>query len=269
MGFKEGPPFERQTSEPVRTREIRTRESTMDFQEGPTFQRETPEPVLSPVGDIMTWYVSNLCFTQIESSSSSPKRRRDRPRCWEQSIYPSKEDLVRYLPADIDTSYIFMPHDRPPMSGYISDCSSNATPPSSSRRSVERELSPAVRVEVYPGEFLPLRGAKETFEAIERGHSKSVVCCACGLGLRCVADCELVICPECRIMSPVPRPRRSVSLLEDTEYEDEKNHPYRSSLPQFAPLWSDEDESNHSPEKEKSSVVSTGGVGLGLIIENY
>jgi hypothetical protein len=70
-------------------------------------------------------------------------------------------------------------------------------------------------------------------------------------------------------MSPVPRPRRAVSLLEDTECEDEKNHPYRSSLPQFAPLWSDEDESNHSPEKEKSSVVSTGGVGLGLIIENY
>ena len=295
--------------------------------------------------------------------SSPPNRRlnrtqsyRDARRRLEKSIYPSKEDLGRYLPADIDISDIFdrsrsplplspgvrhrgqsltsgakefdqlsfphvhdgfsqplsqdpaarnaydycsdsyyepreerdyskfeygcshseEPHDPPPMSEHISDCSSNISTQSLRRSPVERERTPVQVLEVYPGEFLQLRGAKETVEAIERGHSQSVFCYACGLGLRCVTDCELVICPDCHIMSPVPR-RRPVSLFEDIECEDEiASCRYRGSLPQLTPLWNDdEDESSHSSRQKGnirsrngSSVGSTGGVGLGLRIDN-
>jgi hypothetical protein len=350
----------------------------MRFQR-PPLQRQTSEPVLAVGG--MTWDLSNLCSTQNESDLFPPNRQLvDRippdnryQRRREHSLYPSKEDLGRSLPADIDTSDVFyrsrsrppsrgnrqrthslpcgakeldqlkpsipdyyrldsktttstrsiilpttnnssthvdqtkydrekydryssqrlspqkqddsrwehggsppceVPQDPPPSPEFISDCSSGASSQSSSRRSVDRRRKP-VQVEVYPGEFLRLRGAKETVEAIERGHSKSVFCYTCGLGLRCVADCDLVICPDCRSMSPVPR--RPASLFEDAECKDEgTSYRYRrGSLPQFNPLWTDDDESFHSPKQKSnirsrngSIVESTGGVGLGLRVDN-
>jgi hypothetical protein len=334
----------------------------MSFQRPPLLERQTLEPILSVGGIVRD--LSNLCSTQNESYSSPPNRGLDRTEIYrdqwrprEQSIYPSKEDLGRHLPADIDTSDIFdrsrspepqtsrdvrhrthqslpsgtrefdqlnfpnihryvqavsqdraardtedecsdsyygpqeqdysrrehgcshqqVPPDPPPIPLSVSDYSSDASSQRSSRRSVERERTP-VQVEVYPGEFLQLRGAKETVEAIERGRSKTVFCYACGLGLRCVADCELVICPDCRIMSPVARRQpAAASLFDDAECEDEDtSYRYRRSLPQFKPLWRDDDESFHSSSKQMSStrsrngrcVGSAGGVGLGLRIEN-
>jgi hypothetical protein len=364
----------------------------MSFQR-PPLQREISESVLSEGG--MTWDrwdLSNLCSTQNNRSSFPPNQRFDwieslrNQRRREKSLYPSKEDLGRSLPADIDTSDIFdrsrsrspsrgnrqrthslpsgdkefdqlnflsvrktkqppipdyneldpsttrtrsfmlpmpnysthadetkydrlsqalspdphahdpdafsdryseslaqdhsrwqhgrshyqVPQEHPPSPPFISDCSSEI--PSSSRRSLEREEGKPVQVEVYPGEFLHLRGAEETVDAIERGHSKSVFCYACGLGLRCVADCDLVICPDCRIMSPVPC--RPTSLVEDAECKDEDtSYRYRGPPPQCSPLWSDDDESFHSyrPTKKKIDMPTrrgcTGGVGLGLRID--
>jgi hypothetical protein len=178
-------------------------------------------------------------------------------------------------------SHYDIPQDPPPSPGFISDCSSDVSSQRrscSSRRSLERERTP-LQVEVYPGEFLHLRGAKETVEAIERGYSKSVFCYACGLGLRCVADCDLVVCPDCRFISPVPC--RPASLFEDAECEeDDTSYRYRASpLPQFNPLWRDDNDSFHAsrPPHEESNTrspnrrifesTSTGGVGLGLRIE--
>ena len=177
-----------------------------------------------------------------------------------------------------------VPHELPPIPVSISDCSSDASSLQSSRACMEEgETRKPLQVEVYPGEFLQLRGAKETFAAVERGHSQSVFCYACGLGLRCVADCELVICPDCRIMSPVPR-RRPASLFEDGECEDHDTaYRYRGSLPQFTPLWKDDDgddgddvvafntskqKSNMRSRNGSSRVGFTGGVGLGLKIEH-
>jgi hypothetical protein len=336
----------------------------MSFQRSP-LRRQTSKPILSIGGT--TWDLSNLCSTQNESYSLPPNRRlyrahqsyRDRRWC-EQSIYPSKEDLGKYLPADIDTSDtsdIFdrsrarprsrgvghrrrqslpngakefdqpkspysihdrysqplsrdlaardtdelngryyesqeqnysrwersrtrdeIPRDPPLIPASISVCSSDVSS-QTSRHSVEKEGTP-VQIEVYPGEFLLLRGAKETLEAIERGHSKSVFCYACGLGLRCVADCDLVICPDCRIMSPVPRRPASLLLEDNAECEDEEDSTsftHRGCLPQFIPLWWEEDDVSFHSSKQKSKVCSwngsslgyTGGVGLGLRIEHY
>ena len=180
-----------------------------------------------------------------------------------------------------------VPHELPPIPVSISDCSYDASSSQSYRTCMEEgETRKPVQVEVYPGKFLQLRGAKETFAAIEQGHSQSVFCYACGLGLRCVADCELVICPDCRIMSPVPR-RRPACLFEDDECEeeDDTSYRYRGSLPQSTPLWSDDEEEEDDDSmtfhtsKQKSNtrgshngssrVEVIGGVGLGLKIEHY
>ena len=337
----------------------------MSYQRPPLRIQTSETPLLSVGG--MAWNLSNLCSTQNESYSLTPNRRLDRKQSYQdqrlreqQSLYPSKEELGRYLPPDIDTSLIFerrprnspaqprqsriaprhrtqslpsgtkefdmlnfpsiydrgyfqllsrdpstcdaddfsdrydepqeryysrlehgcshyeVPHDyTPPIPGFISVCSSDVSYSPSSRHScVERERTP-MQVEVYPGKLMKLRGAKETIEAIARGHSKSVSCYACGLGLRCVADCELVICPECRIMSPVLC--QPTSLFEDAECEHEEedtSYRYLGSMPRLLPLWRDDDESFHSYIQKsnvhswnRSSLESTGGVGLGLKIE--
>jgi hypothetical protein len=66
-------------------------------------------------------------------------------------------------------------------------------------------------IEVCPGVFMLLRGAEETLQAIESGFAIEAMCFCCEQGLQCIADADLVICPDCRICSPLP-------VLED--YED-------------------------------------------------
>jgi hypothetical protein len=76
----------------------------------------------------------------------------------------------------------------------------------SSTNNTYRRARPApqpVEVEVSPGEFMPLRGSDETLEAIEMGYARIVTCFACSASLACVPDCELVICPDCRVISPI------------------------------------------------------------------
>lgn len=65
--------------------------------------------------------------------------------------------------------------------------------------------SPRPEVEVSPGVYMALRGTDETIQAIETGRGKLVFCLACSTALQCVPDCDLVICPDCRVFSPVPK----------------------------------------------------------------
>lgn len=68
----------------------------------------------------------------------------------------------------------------------------------------EKEKShQALEVEVAPGEYMPLRGSVETLKAIESGKACIVTCFACEAGLWCVPDADLVLCPDCRILSPL------------------------------------------------------------------
>eukprot|EP00538_Stauroneis_constricta_P002396 CAMPEP_0119570156 /NCGR_PEP_ID=MMETSP1352-20130426/43471_1 /TAXON_ID=265584 /ORGANISM="Stauroneis constricta, Strain CCMP1120" /LENGTH=489 /DNA_ID=CAMNT_0007619821 /DNA_START=252 /DNA_END=1721 /DNA_ORIENTATION=+ len=63
--------------------------------------------------------------------------------------------------------------------------------------------SRALTIEVTPGVYLPLRGSKETLEAVEWGFASRINCMGCSISLGCVPDCQVVICPECRFMSPM------------------------------------------------------------------
>lgn len=61
------------------------------------------------------------------------------------------------------------------------------------------------KIEVAPGFYMELRGSQETMKYIQLGLSTNVTCVCCQVELRCIADAELVICPDCRVMSPVPQ----------------------------------------------------------------
>lgn len=86
----------------------------------------------------------------------------------------------------------------PPMN-QSSNRSSQTPPSTSTSTSTGKKLT----VEVGPDISMPLRGADETWKAIEDGKVTITSCISCQIELNCVADAQLVICPECTMMSPV------------------------------------------------------------------
>jgi len=48
-----------------------------------------------------------------------------------------------------------------------------------------------------------LRGSEETWGAIKRGNYASVTCEACQADLCCIADADMIVCPDCRCVSPL------------------------------------------------------------------
>lgn len=60
-----------------------------------------------------------------------------------------------------------------------------------------------LHIEVYPGVFSPLRGANETNRAISLGCFKDTSCFDCMARIRCIQDAEYVLCPTCKVISPL------------------------------------------------------------------
>ncbi len=60
-----------------------------------------------------------------------------------------------------------------------------------------------LQIEISPGVFVRLRGSEETWSAIQSGNSTHATCYSCELSLLCIADAEYVICPACRVVSPL------------------------------------------------------------------
>jgi hypothetical protein len=58
-------------------------------------------------------------------------------------------------------------------------------------------------VEVTPGVFMKLRGSAETWQAIRLNRIINTRCICCYITLHCVRDADYVICPDCRVVSPV------------------------------------------------------------------
>jgi hypothetical protein len=77
--------------------------------------------------------------------------------------------------------------------------STQTTHDSSQRKATKERL----QIQITPGEYMPLRGAQETWEAINNGSSRIVDCVGCQSVLQCVYDCQLVICPDCKLVSLV------------------------------------------------------------------
>ncbi len=64
-------------------------------------------------------------------------------------------------------------------------------------------LHSQINIEVKPNVFMELRSAMETLRAIEAGLASCAVCAQCHGILKCVPDAEVVMCPDCRITSPM------------------------------------------------------------------
>ena len=59
------------------------------------------------------------------------------------------------------------------------------------------------RVEVAPGIKARLRGAKETMECVENDFFLPTTCFCCSQDLFCIMDASFVLCPKCRVISPM------------------------------------------------------------------
>jgi hypothetical protein len=84
--------------------------------------------------------------------------------------------------------------------------------PSGSSPAPPAATFPRMELEVSPGIFLPLHGSEETYAALRTDRLCATYCLACETPLFCVEYAAQVLCPACRVVSPVfthEAPRRN------------------------------------------------------------
>jgi hypothetical protein len=77
-----------------------------------------------------------------------------------------------------------------------------------------------LELEVAPGVFLSLHGSQETLSAMQEGQLVSATCFECVQTVMCVPQALYVLCPDCRVVSPVvnmsfPSLKQSPTLLSE------------------------------------------------------
>jgi hypothetical protein len=77
-----------------------------------------------------------------------------------------------------------------------------------------------IRIEVAPGIELRLRGSKETWAAIKECRITVTSCCCCLTELHCIEDAELVVCPDCWVVSPVDQSIGGIPIEGDSNESD-------------------------------------------------
>jgi hypothetical protein len=58
-------------------------------------------------------------------------------------------------------------------------------------------------VEVFPGVFLPVHGRSETLISMQQGQLQRCTCLVCAQTIMCVPQASYILCPDCRVVSPV------------------------------------------------------------------
>jgi hypothetical protein len=58
-------------------------------------------------------------------------------------------------------------------------------------------------IPVGPGQLVRLRGADETWHAIQQDNYQPCICVDCRAMLFCILDASFVLCPHCQVMSPL------------------------------------------------------------------
>jgi hypothetical protein len=69
--------------------------------------------------------------------------------------------------------------------------------------SIQKDPASRLEIEVFPGVFLPLHGSQETLSAMQEGQLVSCTCFVCTRTIMCVSQASYVLCPDCRVVSPV------------------------------------------------------------------
>jgi len=67
----------------------------------------------------------------------------------------------------------------------------------------QKQKKQQLEIEIEPGTFVPLRGTEETLEAMNIGFVIHTSCIACTSKVMCIGDAEYVLCPVCKVVSPV------------------------------------------------------------------
>ena len=99
-------------------------------------------------------------------------------------------------------------------------------------------------MEIAPGVSLRLRGAEETWQCILNDAYAPIVCSACCSDLCCIQDAAFVLCPLCRVVTPM------------TSNEEAANHAGAAA-----------DTKTHKEQGDVRTDMG-GGVGLGFTVED-
>jgi hypothetical protein len=159
----------------------------------------------------------NKIQPRTTTRDTPPRRRRYR-------LYPKREELQRSMPDLLSSSevdelfsrtqyrhykstndiYANMRNYEDTMPGLASaDTSSSSY---SDEHHHDQQQPQQNVIEVSPGLFLTLRTSQETIQAFTTGTAVKIKCLLCPLQLYCVPDCEMVLCPDCRILVPLEQP---------------------------------------------------------------
>jgi hypothetical protein len=79
----------------------------------------------------------------------------------------------------------------------------STTMPTTKMAPYNSSLSTTMTIEVAPGLSVRLRGADETWRAIQTDQYQPCTCLECNANMFCIQDAWLVLCPTCRVASPV------------------------------------------------------------------
>eukprot|EP00977_Amphora_coffeiformis_P015543 scaffold4552_cov161-Amphora_coffeaeformis.AAC.6 len=74
-------------------------------------------------------------------------------------------------------------------------------------------------VELLPGVYEPLRSAQETWGAIERDFFIPSTCITCQAHIFCIQDSRFVLCPQCRVVSPLHPQDHQASSSPDHSHQ--------------------------------------------------
>jgi hypothetical protein len=64
-------------------------------------------------------------------------------------------------------------------------------------------LDTSLVVGIVPGVQEPLRGLRENYQAVSNDFHSNVTCYGCSMELCCIADLSYIVCPGCKVISPL------------------------------------------------------------------
>lgn len=164
--------------------------------------RESPYGQSEVVGDCANASLSSSVYvpTSLEEPSSHSIYRR--PPCLQSEVVSDSVDGSLPDALNAKTSLHHGQSASSDCHKFSSETEARSTANEQAKNS-SRPTSPCRKIEIAPGVVMDLRGALETVQAIESGVAASVTCAWCEVSLLCVPDAEAVICPDCRVLTPV------------------------------------------------------------------
>jgi hypothetical protein len=106
------------------------------------------------------------------------------------SVYSSSSDRKRAPTPDLSRSNMLLPSPR------------YSPPPRLQQQQKQQQQQPSPSmIEISPGVHVRLRGADETWKAIEQDYYMPAECLCCQATIFCIQNADFVLCPDCRVVS--------------------------------------------------------------------